>query len=415
MLQLIRFLASPVRRRYLRVSCRCLLLFILPSWGALLQAQTVTISDGVFSPGNWTTTMESGNGAALSAQQATGGNPGEYLRVDHVNFTQDIFASHYRTSATYNPATQGAIQYVDFSIDQIAIINLSGIGVAVCAAVKQNGKTYYSNSCSVNSGSSWQTFSLTAVPPDYFRAIADPNDHPDFSATGSQIQFGFLTQNSNINALASRAAGFDNWSVTVHWRAASPGLFQVAYASNLNVGDAMINITNTGAMGAGLQAGTAASITGSICANVYAFSPDEQLVSCCSCPVTPNGLRALSANRDLIGNTLTPATPTSIVIKLLGTVPAGGSCTNSAANVLTLTQANGLVAWGTSVHSAATPPLSGQQSGPFTITQRAFVPATLSTGELSRLGTLCNFILANGSGYGVCKSCQLGGLGASKQ
>jgi hypothetical protein len=189
--------------------------------------------------------------------------------------------------------------------------------------------------------------------------------------------------------------------------------YQVGYASNLNVGDAMINITNTGAMGAALQSGTAASITGSICANVYAFSPDEQMVSCCSCPVTPNGLRSLSANRDLIGNTLTPATPTSIVIKVLGTPPVGGSCTNSAANLETFNY--GLVVWGTSVHSAVTPPTSGQQAGPFTITERVFVPGTLSGGEVARLGTLCNFILANGSGYGVCKSCQLGGLGASRQ
>jgi hypothetical protein len=192
-------------------------------------------------------------------------------------------------------------------------------------------------------------------------------------------------------------------------------IYQVGYASNLNVGDGMINITNTGAMGAALQSGTAASITGSICANVYAFSPDEQMVSCCSCPVTPNGLRALSANRDLISNTLTPATPTSIVIKLLGSLPDRGSCTNSAANVTNLNQANGLVAWGTSVHSSVTPPTSGQQSGPWTVAERSFVPASLSTGELARLTTLCNFILANGSGYGVCKSCQLGGLGADKQ
>jgi len=193
------------------------------------------------------------------------------------------------------------------------------------------------------------------------------------------------------------------------------GPYKVSYASNLNVGDAMINITNTGALGAALQSGTSASITGSICANVYAFSPDEQMVACCSCPVTPNGLRSLSASRDLINNSLTPATPTSIVIKLLGTVPTGGSCTNSAANVQSTTQASGLVAWATSVHSAVTPPASGQQSGPFTITEHAFVPATLSTGELTRLGTLCNFILANGSGYGICRTCELGGLGASRK
>ena len=32
--------------------------------------------------------------------------------------------------------------------------------------------------------------------------------------------------------------------------------FQVRYASNLNVGDSVINITNSGARGAGLAAGT---------------------------------------------------------------------------------------------------------------------------------------------------------------
>jgi hypothetical protein len=185
--------------------------------------------------------------------------------------------------------------------------------------------------------------------------------------------------------------------------------YHVGYASNLNVGDAMINITNTGAMGASLQSGTSASITGSICANVYAFSPDEQMVSCCSCPVTPNGLRSLSANRDLGNDTLTPAVPTSMVIKLLSTIAEGGSCTNSAANVTTLTPAFGMVAWGTTVHSAVTPPASGQQAGPWTITEHAFVPSTMSTGELNRLATLCTFILANGSGYGVCRSCQLSG------
>src|SRR5579863_5696848 len=112
--------------------------------------------------------------------------------------------------------------------------------------------------------------------------------------------------------------------------------FQVRYASNLALGDSVINITNTGATG------------GNICVNVYTFSPDEQEVSCCSCNVTPNALVSLSVNRDLISNTLTPAHPTSVVVKLLAT--NGGPCNASTAGTGSAL-APGMAAWGTTLHA----------------------------------------------------------------
>jgi hypothetical protein len=185
--------------------------------------------------------------------------------------------------------------------------------------------------------------------------------------------------------------------------------YQIRYASNLNIGDSVVNISNTGARGADLQAGTTTAITGSICANVYAFSPDEQMVSCCSCPVTPNGLVSLSAQKDLISNTLTPATPTSIVIKLYASVPATGSngCNGSAA--APGAAATGMVAWGTTLHQN-----TSVAAATYGVTETSFSPATLSAGELFRLTQLCTFINANGSGFGLCKSCHLGGLGGIK-
>jgi hypothetical protein len=187
--------------------------------------------------------------------------------------------------------------------------------------------------------------------------------------------------------------------------------YQIRYASNLDVGDSVVNISNTGSQGGvTLQSGTAASVGGSICANVYVFSPDEEIVSCCSCPVTPNGLVSLSAQRDLIINPLTRGTPTSVVIKLVATVPSGGSCTNSAASVGSNALATGMVAWGTTLHANSSAP-----AGTYGVTETAFTPAGLSASELSRLASTCGFILAQGSGFGVCNSCRLGGLGASKQ
>jgi hypothetical protein len=185
--------------------------------------------------------------------------------------------------------------------------------------------------------------------------------------------------------------------------------FQMRYASNLTAGTAVINISNSGSRGGvTLQAGTTASVGGSICVNVYAFDPQEEIVSCCSCPVTPNGLASLTVQQDLLSNTLTGITPTSVVIKLLATAPVGGTCNNSAASVGSETPVSGLLAWGTTLHAATGVPA-------FALTETPFTPARLDPSELARLQNTCGFIAAQGSGFGVCASCRVGGLGAVAQ
>jgi hypothetical protein len=196
--------------------------------------------------------------------------------------------------------------------------------------------------------------------------------------------------------------------------------FQVRYATNLVPaanGDSVINITNTGANGAQLFGPGFGPAAGNICVNVYAFSPDEQLISCCSCLVTPNGLVSLSAQQDLTSNTLTGVRPNSIVVKLLATATgvsdgvgtySGTSCTNSAANAA-LPIARGLLAWGTTIHSTVVPP-----AAPFTITETPFLPATLSGAERASIVNRCTNIIGNGSTFGICRSCRLGGLGAGR-
>ncbi len=183
--------------------------------------------------------------------------------------------------------------------------------------------------------------------------------------------------------------------------------FQVRYASNLTAGDSVINITNTGANGASLFGPGFGGAVGNICVNVYAFSPDEQLVSCCSCLVTPDGLVSLSVVNDLISNTLTGVRPSSVVVKLIstlaGTGGSGTSCTNSAATPGPL--ATGLAAWGTTIHASA---------AGFATTETAFTPSTLSAGELASVTNRCQNIIGNGSTFGICRSCRAGGLGAGR-
>ena len=189
---------------------------------------------------------------------------------------------------------------------------------------------------------------------------------------------------------------------------ANDAVFQVRYASNLAVGDSVINITNDG---------TAAlpNPGGNLCVNVYTFSPDEQLISCCSCVVTPNALISLSARNDLISNTLTPGVPTSIVIKLVSSSNYPNQTTAAYCNASTVTAGpgtnltRGMRAWGTTIH--ALPVTSGTPATTYGVTETAFTNAALSEAELTRITTLCGFIQTNGSGFGICKSCRLGGLG----
>jgi uncharacterized repeat protein (TIGR01451 family) len=207
--------------------------------------------------------------------------------------------------------------------------------------------------------------------------------------------------------------------------------YQVDYIPHLDIGDGTINLTNAGSLGAspfGPKIGT----NGYICANVYAFSPDEQEISCCSCLITPNAVVHLSATKDILPNTLTGVKPTSIVVKLLATIPGiNGSPGSTLTPPFTQTSCNpaypfgydnltpGLRAWVTKLHALPTSPTSygitetdfqrGYAANYYLLAQPPVGPPTpLSPGELGKLTGLCQFLIGNGSGAGVCSSCKLG-------
>jgi len=172
---------------------------------------------------------------------------------------------------------------------------------------------------------------------------------------------------------------------SVAFASVSTDTYKICYVSNLLIGDSYVNVTNAGTINGFDPAGR-------ICANVYVFDPSEELISCCSSMVTPDGLRSLSAKQDLVSNTLTPGVPGSIVIKLLASLPVAGVCD----------------AWSTSLHQNTT-------NGNYEVTENVSQQATLSPTEFAKLTTYCGFIQANGSTFGICKSCRFGGLGGAQQ
>jgi hypothetical protein len=170
--------------------------------------------------------------------------------------------------------------------------------------------------------------------------------------------------------------------------------FQVRYAANLNIGDSVVNFTNSGATVSG-------GVSQNLCINLYTFDPQEELISCCTCSVTPNGLVSLSVIKSLISNPLTPAIPTSVVIKAIAST---GTCNASGVT----NTAHGLLGWATTLHQN-----TSTASPSYAVTETAFSEATLTAAELNHVTSFCGFIQANGSGFGICRGCPSFGLGAN--
>ena len=61
----------------------------------------------------------------------------------------------------------------------------------------------------------------------------------------------------------------------------------------------------------------------------------------------------------------------------------------------------------------ALPVTAGTPATTYGVTETRFANPLLTQQEFTRMTQLCAFIRANGSGYGICKSCKIGGLGAS--
>ena len=188
------------------------------------------------------------------------------------------------------------------------------------------------------------------------------------------------------------------------------GPFQVRYAANLAFGTSYLDIVNDGLAGVSTLGPGFGTGNVNMCANLYFIDPGEELISCCSCTITPDQTVGLDVVKELTNGgkgTINGQLPGSVTIKLIGSV---GTCAaNSPATGFV--PASGLLAWGTTLHATPT-------SGSYATTETAFLPATLGASELASLQGRCAEIVGNDSTYGQCTSCpatNAGALGGTKQ
>lgn len=173
-----------------------------------------------------------------------------------------------------------------------------------------------------------------------------------------------------------------------------PDTFGITYYSNANetqfgAPDGKLRIDNPGADAAN-----------NLCADIYVFDANEEMLECCGCRLTPDGLRTLSVNKDLTHNTGNGEIPEVGVIKLLsaapntpssGCDPTGGASLQSLPYNIVPTP--DLRAWQTHIYAA---------NDRFLETSTEVEAATLSSTELKTLQKTCFQVLALGSGRGKC-------------
>ena len=171
------------------------------------------------------------------------------------------------------------------------------------------------------------------------------------------------------------------------------GPYLIDYFSN-NAGpgglaDQQLRIVNFGATGTPLT-----SPVGDVCANIYVFDANQEMVACCSCRITPNGLRTISVANNLTNNPVTSVVPVNGDVKIISTAANGtAACTPLTYNAGPIDSTLG---FGTHLQTSG-----GTAAGTF-ITETNIPAANLSAAEFAFLPQACQFARYLGSGKGVC-------------
>jgi YVTN family beta-propeller protein len=165
-------------------------------------ADEVIISDTEFNPADWEAT---GGGEHQSNQEATGGNPGAWRRTVHFG-PANVAHRLIRPGSAYDPS-QGAILTLDVSWDR----RLLAESVALEGFLVEQSGTVYRTTERALFLPTWQSDSRAGLVAEDFDNGS--GGHPDFTADGGPLRFGYFRRTTTGQTLAH---GIDNFRVTIH-------------------------------------------------------------------------------------------------------------------------------------------------------------------------------------------------------
>ena len=197
-------------------------------------------TDGDFMPTDWEIVVfsfrSSGGafpGGAVTASQEPGGYPGTLRKVNDsiiaapsASEYSSTWGVHLRSGAVWDPMTQGPIGTLDYDEDAL-LFAPNGDGQLTGLAIRQGGVVYV-HPVGVTPDVAWthkRKAGITAANLYELNGTGQVfTSHPDFSASGAPIQFGFLRANSNGNggSAYTLSGAIDNWQVRVNLTCTSP-------------------------------------------------------------------------------------------------------------------------------------------------------------------------------------------------
>ncbi len=146
-------------------------------------------------------------------------------------------------------------------------------------------------------------------------------------------------------------------------------IYFVSYYSNANT---------TGAPDSTLRAINDGDTEANLWADIYAFDDSQELITCCGCVITPDGLLSESVNTQITAYALTGRIPSRGVIKIISS--STGPDANGFPVVATPTA--GIRAWQTHVQKLTTG---------YAVTEAAYADSNLAASEQALLQNLCYY------------------------
>ncbi len=184
------------------------------------SASIITFSDNTFNPSDWslTTQTKGAGGDASAVQKVSGGNPSAYrqVTVDVIGSSDSqVYAFNLKNGATVEPASTGSIISLTYSEDR------NTTGQEFGPAILQGSNLYYAYAGSGGT-SGWQSTSMTFTPGaatnnllTAFGTDISSSVHPDFSANGASMTFGFAAIDNSTASSFTAVSGYDNWAIGV--------------------------------------------------------------------------------------------------------------------------------------------------------------------------------------------------------